>query len=106
MVVFYTGQTRLFPTLQVIFRRGDEFLASDKDGKLENVNVDLRDRIPRAENPIERTERMGCEDRERVLSFGLLQIWSSNPSTRSSSHQITRLLRPPFVGGKGRKVSH
>ncbi|OCL13790.1 hypothetical protein AOQ84DRAFT_371846 [Glonium stellatum] len=63
-----TGQTRHFPTLQVVLGRDDEFFASDKDGKLENVNVDLRDRIPGVDSPVERTERTGLR-RSRTLSF-------------------------------------
>ncbi|OCK77200.1 hypothetical protein K432DRAFT_304763 [Lepidopterella palustris CBS 459.81] len=62
------GQGRHFPTLQVVLGRGDEFFASDKDGKLENVDIDLREKIPRVDSPVEKTERSALR-RSRTLSF-------------------------------------
>ncbi|KAF2493413.1 hypothetical protein BU16DRAFT_79329 [Lophium mytilinum] len=51
------GGSRHLQTLQIVFGRGDEFFASDKDGKLENKDTDLREKIPWADSLVEKTGR-------------------------------------------------
>ncbi|KAF2812343.1 uncharacterized protein BDZ99DRAFT_264966 [Mytilinidion resinicola] len=62
------GGTRHLQTLQIVFGCGDEFFASDKYGKLENKDTNLREKIPSAESPVEKTERPLLR-RSRTLSL-------------------------------------
>ncbi|KAF2178385.1 hypothetical protein K469DRAFT_643145 [Zopfia rhizophila CBS 207.26] len=61
------GSTRDFPTLQVVFGRGDEYFASDKDGKLENKEPE----IMKPQHPPENLEQLDkpALRRSRTLSF-------------------------------------
>ncbi|ORY12813.1 hypothetical protein BCR34DRAFT_284661 [Clohesyomyces aquaticus] len=61
------GSSRDFPSLQVVFGRGDEYFASDKNGKLENKEPEIKKPVPRSESP-EKLDKPILR-RSRTLSF-------------------------------------
>ncbi|KAF2704616.1 hypothetical protein K504DRAFT_416682 [Pleomassaria siparia CBS 279.74] len=61
------GTTRDFPSLQVVFGRGDDYFASDKNGKLEKKEPEIKKPPPSAEGD-ELTERPPMR-RSRTISF-------------------------------------
>ncbi|KAF2471851.1 uncharacterized protein BDR25DRAFT_23779 [Lindgomyces ingoldianus] len=61
------GSFRDFPSLQVVFGRGDEYFASDKNGKLENKETEIKKPQPRAESP-EKVDKPILR-RSRTISF-------------------------------------
>jgi hypothetical protein len=102
------GSSRDFPTLQVVFGRGEEFFASDKDGKVEwkEPEVKKADAVP-VDAGSEKTEKPGLK-RSRTISFArrstefssssrpnsLEMAGTSDAATRSHSSSINSQSAP------------
>ncbi|KAL6158573.1 hypothetical protein ACJBU6_02683 [Exserohilum turcicum] len=98
------GSTRDFDSLQVVFGRGEEYFASDKDGKVEHKEPEVRKQtLPL---PVEDEEKLALR-RSRTVSFlrplsetsvRSDSVFSdSTRSKRSSSISSQRTSRPPSL---------
>ncbi|KAI8935483.1 hypothetical protein NX059_008052 [Plenodomus lindquistii] len=98
------GTTRDFPSLQVVFGRGEEYFASDKNGKLEFKE-------PEAKKPVEDEDRIDRRALRRSRTVSFLRPLSetsvksdatsadslSSRESRSSSVSSQRASRPPSL---------
>ena len=84
------GSTRDFPTLQVVFGRGQEYFASDNNGKLEFKEPEIK----KPQTPVEATpkeERPAPLRRSRTISF-------LRPLSDASSKSATPSIDMPVPG--------
>jgi hypothetical protein len=96
------GTTRDFATLQVVFGRGEEYFASDKNGKLEHKE-------PEVKKPVEEEEKVDKPALRRARTVSFLRplsdvstrsdsVGSETGETRwSSSTASRRASRPPSL---------
>jgi hypothetical protein len=102
------GTTRDFASLQVVFGRGEEYFASDKRGKQEHKEPEVKKSTPAEDE--EKLDRKALR-RSRTVSFlrplsetsvrsdssSISMIPESNRSNRSSSISSQRASRPPSL---------
>jgi hypothetical protein len=98
------GTTRDFASLQVVFGRGEEYFASDKHGKMEYKEPDVKKLTPGEDE--EKLDKQALR-RSRTVSFlrplSVTSVRSdssameSNRSKRSSSISSQRASRPPSL---------
>ncbi|KNG44788.1 hypothetical protein TW65_08314 [Stemphylium lycopersici] len=98
------GTTRDFASLQVVFGRGEEYFASDKDGKLEYKEPDIKKTAPADDE--EKSDKQALR-RSRTVSFlrplsdttarSDSAISYASRSKRSSSITSQRASRPPSL---------
>ncbi|KAH6865575.1 hypothetical protein BKA58DRAFT_413283 [Alternaria rosae] len=98
------GTTRDFASLQVVFGRGEEYFASDKNGKLEYKEPELKKQAPTEDE--EKLDRQALR-RSRTVSFlrplsetsirSDSGVSDTNRSKRSSSISSQRASRPPSL---------
>lgn len=104
------GTTRDFATLQVVFGRGDEFFASDRDGKLE-----FKEPEKKPPPPEEVEEKPAPLKRSRTISFlrplsdvstkqASSAVETPSPSRRSSNASQSA-SRPPSMSFSTRSMS-
>jgi hypothetical protein len=98
------GTTRDFASLQVVFGRGEEYFASDKNGKLEYKEPEVKKPAP-----IEDEEKSDKQARRRSRTVSFLRplsetstrsdggVSDTNRSKRSSSISSQRASRPPSL---------
>ncbi|KAF2248027.1 hypothetical protein BU26DRAFT_325872 [Trematosphaeria pertusa] len=105
------GSSRDFATLQVVFGRGDEYFASDKNGKLEYKEPEKKLPPP---PPPEEIEEKPVLRRSRTVSF-LRPLSDTStkqtspametPSSRRSSGASQQASRPPSLAFSARSMS-
>ncbi|CAN9085553.1 unnamed protein product [Alternaria alternata] len=98
------GTTRDFASLQVVFGRGEEYFASDKNGKLEYKEPEVKKAAP-----VEDEEKLDRQALRRSRTVSFLRPLSetsirsdggtsdTNRSKRSSSISSQRASRPPSL---------
>ncbi|KAF1952498.1 hypothetical protein CC80DRAFT_175691 [Byssothecium circinans] len=94
------GTTRDFPSLQVVFGRGDEYFASDKDGKLEFKEPEKKAPPPEeldAKSSLKRTRTMSVFQSSSDASATLFNSSLDDSSSRRSSGASQAAARPPSV---------
>jgi hypothetical protein len=96
------GTTRDFATLQIVFGRGEEYFASDKDGKLEFKEPEIK-------KPVEEEKELDKPALRRARTVSFLRPLSdistrseastaeSTESRRSSAASSRRASRPPSM---------
>ncbi|KAF2648726.1 hypothetical protein K491DRAFT_684445 [Lophiostoma macrostomum CBS 122681] len=102
------GTERDFPTLQVVFGRGNEYFASDKNGKLEFKEPEIKKPMVQPEPP-PKDDRPAPLKRSRTISF-LRPLSDSSPkptspaiespsrtSSRSRSSSISQPTPRPLI---------
>ncbi|RAR16491.1 hypothetical protein DDE83_000056 [Stemphylium lycopersici] len=94
------GTTRDFASLQVVFGRGEEYFASDKDGKLEYKEPDIKKTAPADDE--EKSDKQALR-RSRTVSFlrPLSDTTARSDSAISYASRSQSTFEPTF--GKGRE---
>lgn len=104
------GSTRDFDTLQIVFGHGDEYFASDKNGKVSNRDstADLKDKLSARQVPSRQNLRrshtlsMTSLPSERELRPPSLVPVTQSPPTRSIKRRDTlRAARPQSIAIDG-----